>query len=201
MPYTRPWDQVHNLQGGRDADEIDDHDREAHLDLSERLADVLYDVAADPWKVKIPGVAIDGTANVRLPAVMGVLIANLQFDVGTYFARPAALGAGGVWVCGIPVQRGSRIQGVTFSVFRNTAGATVTCKVVKVEAGGIQTVVATQGAPVFAGQQEVSLTGMDEQINDLADYLLVVEMVTDGASLTNAQLAVANVFYKVSGAP
>jgi hypothetical protein len=201
VAYTRTWTQVLNLLGSRDADEIDDASREAKVDFTERFTDILYDVEADPWKVRIPGVAIDGTANMRILPVLGELIANLQFDVSTYFARPTAVSIGGVWVCSLPIPRGSTIIGVGFSVFRNTAGATVTCKLVKVEPGGSQTVVATQGAPVFAGQQEVSLGVLSEQITDLADYLLVAEIVTDGVSVTNAQLAAVNVAYKVAGAP
>ena len=45
MPgYTRPWSEVMNLSGSRDADEIDDAAREDKQDLTERLSDILEDV-------------------------------------------------------------------------------------------------------------------------------------------------------------
>jgi hypothetical protein len=61
MPgYTQAWSLVNFLLGTRDADEIDEASRETHRDLEERFKDILYDVEADPWKIKVPGVSITG---------------------------------------------------------------------------------------------------------------------------------------------
>ncbi len=204
MAYVYTWAQILNLLGSRDSDEIDDSSREAKAGFDERFRDILWDVEADPWQVKVPGVNVDGTQSVRLTPPLGALLNSLTFDVATFSAKPTAVSVGGVWIAAIPIPRGSTIKSANFVVSRKTAGATVTCKIVKVEnaagtAAPIPTVVASTGAAISANMQNVSPGVITGTIGTLEDYLLVCEITADGADVLNSQLHAVDVFYNVAG--
>lgn len=200
MAYTRDWDTevLNTPPGSRDSDEIDDAIREFKVDINERLADMVYDPSADPVQIKVPGINIDGSQNVKVPAVDGRLMLNLQFDSTSYIVKPTAISQGGNWIASIPVPRGTTIRAVGFNVARKTLGATVTCSVIKVQNGTgiaspIPTVLFSGGAIVSANIQGVSSGVIDTLIDSGTDVLLRVDIAADGASVDNSFLASVDV--------
>lgn len=126
MAYTRPWSQVLNLLGSRDADEIDDASREAHTDLTERFSDILEDVNADPWKIK--GVAFTqrfhwSTGYLGTPTSGAIGIGN--------FVNPNASGASMTVYMPIQVPIGMKLVEVKFRWKLTGAGASAHADVQK----------------------------------------------------------------------
>lgn len=73
MPgYTRSWAPEAWLLGARDADEIDDGVRDAGNDLDERFQDVIVDVEADPWELKLPAELFESMLMLAGPSSVGV---------------------------------------------------------------------------------------------------------------------------------
>lgn len=206
MAYTRDWDTevLNTPPGTRDSDEIDDAIREFKVDLDERLRDMVWDLADDPVQVKVPGINVDGSQNIKVPAVDGRLMLNLQFDAASYIVKPTAVSQGGNWIASIPVPRGTTIHSVGFNVARKTIGAAVTCSVIKVQnatgiASPIPTVLFSGGAVVNANIQGVSAGVIDTLIDSGTDVLLRVDIAADGASVDNSFLASVDVAYYVAG--
>ena len=205
MAYTTLWATILNLLGTRDADEIDDASREARAGLEERFNDIIWGGAAsDPWKIKVPGVNVDGTQNMKLTGPLGAVLSNLVLDASTYAVKPNAVAAGGVWICSLPLPRGSTLKAAIFNVSRKTIGATVTCKIVKVEqptgsAAPSPTVIASSGGLVDANIQAVNPGAVTEIITQSNDYFVVCEITGDGADVLNSQLHSVDLAYYVAG--
>lgn len=200
MAYTRVWADVNNLLGTRDSDEIDDASRETHVDLTERLTDILFDVAADPWKVKIPGVSGDGSQNHLVHPVAGNVFGNVGMDVSiARSVQPLAVGNSGTWAGPIAVPRGSTLKSVVFHVVRSTAGAAVVCRVIKVDDSGTPTTVGSDAAAVSGSPQLVTVGGLTEQFTSTAVYYLEVFLTADGSLVTSAQFLWADLVIQLAG--
>lgn len=200
MAYTRTWAEVMMLLGTRDSDEIDDAVREARFDLMERFADILYDVEADPWKIKIPGVNSDGTQSHLIHPISGVVFDNVGMNVDTARSvQPLAVGNSGTWAGPIPVPRGSVIKAIAFRVRRTTVGATVICRLIEVDIDGVRTVISNDAAPVAGAAQTVAVSGLNEEMSSTAIYYLEVFLQADGASVASAQFLWADILIEVAG--
>ena len=202
MAYSRPWAEVYALLGTRDADEIDDNERENKSDLDERLADILHGgPTADPWVLKVPGVSVSGTQNYMLSSVQGQVFGDIGMDVSSArVAQPLAISNSGTWVCGLPIPRGSKITAATFRVARITAGASAICRIIKVDEDAVRTTVASEAAPVDAsGLQDVEISGLTEEITTTAVYYLEVFLQSDGTTVNSAQLLSVNLAIIVAG--
>jgi hypothetical protein len=136
MPgYTQLWPLVNFLLGTRDADEIDEASRETHRDLEERFKDILYDVEADPWKIKVPGVSITGTYTHRIPVVpwtviLGSVVRN-DFDVQPDFQGGSFIPCGLGWPLVIPAD--TTIINFEVVGFRTAVGASVQVSLAEVD--------------------------------------------------------------------
>jgi hypothetical protein len=141
MPYTRPWTEVFALPGSRDADEIDDNDREHHVDMTERLDDIIRGGAvADPWVVLGVGLVT------RYSWALGyVSVVSGTLGVGNFISP---VGASALAVVHMPVivPIGNRLTGVKFRL-NIGSGASATGVVYKTDITGNPTAV---GAPAVA---------------------------------------------------
>lgn len=202
MPYTRTWAEVMMLLGTRDSDEIDDAVREARSDLAERFASILFDVEADPWVVKIPGVNVDGTQNWLYGStdfeLFGTTLTRALADLTVH---PTAVSVGNSAVLHLTAPRGSVIKGFSVRVLCET-GATVSVTLRKITSLGVSSnIVIVAATPGAAIQQVASGAALTEELTSGADYFLEVNLVANGSSATSAKLFNADVQYKLSGTP
>lgn len=198
MAYTRPWADVNNLPGTRDADEIDDASRETHTDLEERFADIVQDVTADPWVLKVPGTGVDQSYSIRIPAAGGMIVSGLQFDPALGSVKPLTAGGSGTWVCCIQVPRTLHVKGAIFTCFRAAPGI-VTGKIVQIDGSSGATptppnVVAQDSAPgSLSVIQAIVVSGVDEIIGDTNDIYFQVDITGNGASVDDTQFYAVNI--------
>lgn len=143
MPYTRTWDEVNNLPGSRDADEIDDASRETHLDLTERFDDIIKGgAAADPWVLKTTGLISRYSWAIGTPAPPSSGLMSVGSAVG-----PNDPGAAQTIFVPIIVPKGSKLLQVSFRLRLSGAGASAVATVYKLFADGSTAVVGTPASP------------------------------------------------------
>lgn len=200
MTYTRTWSEVNNLLGSRDADEIDDASRETHVDLTERFADIVQDVNANPWKLKLPGLnPVDGTQSNPIPLTSGKMFGTtLEMIIADMAIQPTAISVGNSWVGEIIAPYGSVIKAIQARVLRTTAGATVSMKFRTVDSTGVNTDVSVVAAPVNAALQYITITGLNQPTNGLHCFV-EVNLVADGSNANSARLLGVDVNFKPAG--
>jgi hypothetical protein len=201
MAYTRPWDQVLNLLGDRDADEIDDASREAHLDFTERFSSILFDVTADPWKVRTPGVAVDGTFAYNISAHTGAPGAGVADRTNPGQVSPSVAGGNCELFFPVQVVSGAKIRAFSIRGVRSIAGASVQAELWNLNsATGVPTNLQTLALPAGAGIQFAG-SGL---INHFADqnqsYYIRVNLVADVSGANTAGLLEVRVAIDLSGA-
>lgn len=205
MPgYTQVWSLVNFLLGTRDADEIDDASRETHRDLTERFSDILFDVNADPWKVKVPGVSAAGTYTNRIPVVPWTL---LEGDVqrNNFDVQPAG---GSVAACGLgfPLIIPADTTIINFEIigFRTAVAAVVSVSLSELDSNtATWTSLAIASLPIV--QPGIQSQGSAD-LNVVAAvnksyYLSCLLRPATGATPETARLSSVGIGYKLAGAP
>lgn len=202
MAYTRVWAQVLNLLGARDSDEIDDASREAHLDFQERFSDILYDVVGDPWKVRIPGVAVDGIQSVRIPATPAVATLGTptrnNFDV-----QPGGTGAPNAIGLAIPiiVPIDSTLISVEVVGYRTAAGATVQLSVAQLDyTTELFTSLSVVSLPLVQAGKQITSTGpLNVAMPSNKSFYASLFAQADASGVATARISSIGVIYKLAG--
>jgi len=202
MAYTRTWAEVLNLLGSRDSDEIDDASREAHVDFTERLSDILYDVNADPWVVRVPGVNIDGTVTHRMAAYASVL------GTGTATRAPGSVhpaSASGSCELIFPVNgpQGSKVRAFNITGYRTIVGASVQAELWEIDTStGAATNLAAVSLTLIQGGIQSAASGIIDRdmLSTRAFYIRVV-LVADASGAGTAGLTDVGQTVKLAGTP
>lgn len=204
MAYTREWAQVMNLLGSRDADEIDDASREAKVDLDERFRDVIQDVDAFPWKLKIPGVDVNQKLWMDIHPVSGygvggVTLGAVSANPSRYvFLTPAFIN--GQWYVPVNLPRGSIVTDVVLHV-RQGSGTAIQGWFAQIDHVAGRTDIASGSVPIIVvGNYSMTLVGgFPYTIVSGFSYLLECYMTstTDG---NEARFYGATIGYKPPGA-
>lgn len=127
MAYLRPWDEVFNLLGSRDADEIDDASREGHFDLTQRFDDIIEGGAqADPWRLKQSSLSGDGNAKYLVAAETAVVDSVTEATRGPAYIHPKLANQGILVYFPITYVPGGTLIAWEIRGFRTTAAASVT---------------------------------------------------------------------------
>jgi len=206
MPYTQPWSLVNFLLGTRDADEIDDASRETHRDLEERFSSILYDVNADPWKIKVPGVSPTGTYTYRIPAVPWTLVfgdvLRNDFDVQPIMSGGSFIPCGLGYSLLIPAD--TTILNFEVVGFRTVAGASVQVSLVELDYNtSLATPLATVSLPLvqsavqFHGSADLNVVAA---VNKSYYFRADLHPGTAGTPETS-RLSSVGVGLKLAGAP
>lgn len=175
MAYTRPWDQVMNLPGSRDADEIDDENREGHVDFTERFNDIIQGgAAADPWKLVGSFLVTRYLWSIGTPGTVSSGTLGVGSAVG-----PNADGASVAIHVPVIVPLGAKLAGVKFQVNASGAGTAIQASVYKVFANGSVIGLGTPASPVGTGWQSINVGAISDVAADGDSYLATV-LLTNG---------------------
>jgi len=182
MTYTRTWDQVLNVPGTRDADEIDNAFRETHTDLTERFAALVQDVNADPW------VPFSGALGFhRIHAWGGNATGFAVYDPTLGAVTPDAAGHTGLWLASLPMLRGLHLKSATFYIY----GPNITASVKRVNSATAEApsiVASASSAIILTGPAGIVLSGLNEVISTTNDLYLEVSIPGDGVDKTHTRL-------------
>jgi hypothetical protein len=202
MPYTRPWAEVFALSGGRDSDEIDDENRSTHTDLTERLSDILYDVEADPWVLKTPGVSVDGSQSHKISAVP-MQSSTAAIVRGTVDVRPSASGGSFELLYPLGLPQGTTITNLGVSGFRTHSSASVIARLyqVNLDTGGLTILDVVPLALTQAGIQWAYGGVLAVLMSANNAYYIGVTAASDVSSADTARVAAVSVTTKLAGVP
>ena len=156
--------------GSRGSAEIDDAIREFKADLHERLEGILYDPNEFPWKIRIPGVEVDGYQSYSVPVVTAVGTLGTPTR-GSFDVKPGAVGAGGAIGLGVPIvaPAGGTLVIAEMKGYRTHAGATVQMSVAELDS-------ATE---TFTAVSVVSLDAVSADLQIKQSGLLNLPMTSD----------------------
>lgn len=203
MAYTRVWDTevLGTPPGSRDSDEIDDAIREFKVDVSERLADLVFDINADPLVLKTPGVAIDGSVTFVRSAVPCVSGPNAVVR-GPYQVNPGAAGASAEIYFPIDAQQGSTLRAFSIDGYRTVAGASVQASLIEVDkALQTSTALATVSLASGVGVQSATSGLINALMSSTKAYYVVVNMLADASGAATAAIVEMRFVVKLAGTP
>lgn len=161
------------LPGSRDADEIDDNDREEHVDFTERFDDIIKGgAAADPWVLNVSALA-----TVRYPWSSGFAGPPTSGTTGLGSAiGPNADGASMTVYVPIVVPKDSKLTGVKFRMQASGAGASATATVFKLMAGGATLAIGTPATVVGTLWQDANIGDVAEVATDGVSFMAFVNL-------------------------
>lgn len=202
MAYTRTWAQVNNLLGSRDADEIDDASRETHTDLTERFSDIVYDVNADPWVLKTPGVAINGNQSYALP-VHGASIFSGNLVRDNFDVYPAAPSTTTVILIPIAFPRDATVVSFEIRGFRTAVDATVQASLIELDSttATFSTLANISLPSAIAGIQTAASGAINAAAPFNKSYYIKAFLTAGAGGATTARLSSVYYTVKLPGTP
>lgn len=151
-----------NLPGSRDSDEIDDENREGHVDFTERFDDIIQGgAAADPWVLKGSSLTARYHWSIGFPGTPSTGALGIGNSIS-----PQANGAAVSVTVPIIVPKNSKLIGVKFRLQATGAGASASATVFKHDSTGAPSAVGSVANAAIAG------TWSDYNIGTVAETAL-----------------------------
>jgi hypothetical protein len=168
--------------------------------LAERFASILFDVAADPWVLKVPGVAIDGTISYNISAVAAQPLTTTAVKRYLNGVGPNVAGEAITVLIPLQLQSGSTVRAFAIGGSRTHAGAAVTAKLWSVDED-TPTEVAAVSLSGTTGYQTASSGVLTEFVSSHKSYYIEATIDSDASGEETAQLHYVRVVEKLSGTP